>query len=100
MSQAGRRKLLTVEQEAIVRRAYARGATSAEAAFLAATTVSIIQARLRDQIRDLRRGRGRGGRRGKAVDPTPEEIEERKAEVLARRLLMMHPKFYDATNLD
>lgn len=94
------KKLLSAEQERIVRLAYARGATSAEAAFLAATTVSIIQARLRDQIKDLRRGQGKGGRRGKAVDPTPEEIEIRKAEVLQRRLLVMNPKFYDVHDLD
>lgn len=94
-----RAKMLTPAQEAAVRAAYARGATSAEAAFLAGVTVSVIQARLRDQIRDLRKGRGKGGRRGKAVDPTPEEIAQRRAECDRRRLLIMGPKFHDADDL-
>ena len=94
-----RAKLLSPEQEAAVRAAYARGATSAEAAFLAGVTVSVIQARLRDQIRDIRKGLGKGGRRGKAVDPTPEEIAERRAECDRRRLLIMQPKFHDPNDL-
>jgi hypothetical protein len=61
--------------------------------------VSVIQARLRDQIRDIRKGRGKGGRRGKAVDPTPEEIAERRAECDRRRLLIMQPKFHDPNDL-
>lgn len=97
---ANRRKWLTKEQEAIVRQAYANGATSAEAAFVAGITVSVLQARLKDQIADIRRGRGRGGRRGEPVDPTPEEIAQRRAECDRRRLLLMRPKFHDATNLD
>lgn len=97
---ASRKKWLTTEQEAIVRKAYARGATSAEAAFLAGVCMSTIYARLRDQIKDLRRGQGRGGRRGGAVDPTPEEIAQRRAECDERRLMLMQPKFYDPNNLD
>jgi hypothetical protein len=97
---ACRKKWLSAEQEAAVRKAYARGATSAEAAFVAGVTVSVIYARLRDQIKDLRRGQGRGGRRGEAVDPTPEEIAIRRAECDQRRLLLMRPKFYDPENLD
>jgi hypothetical protein len=97
---ACRKKWLSAEQEAAVRKAYARGATSAEAAFVAGVTVSVIYARLRDQIKDLRRGQGRGGRRGEAVDPTPEEIAMRRAECDQRRLLLMRPKFYDPENLD
>lgn len=96
----GRKQFLTREQEAAVRQAYARGATAAEAAFVAGVCVSLIYARLKDQIKDLRRGQGRGGRRGKLVDPTPEEIAIRRAECDARRLLLMRPKFYDPTNLD
>ena len=95
----GRKKFLTPEQEAIVREAYANGATSAEAAFLACVTVSVIQARLKDQIQDLRRGQGRGGRRGLAVDPTPAEIAKRRAECDRRRLLLMRPKFHDPSDL-
>ena len=83
-----------------MRDAYAKGATSAEAAFVAGVSVSMIYARLRDQISDCRRGRGRGGRRGKPVDPTPEEIAIRRAECDARRLLLMRPKFYDPDDLD
>lgn len=100
MSRGGRKKFLTAGQEAVIRKAYARGASSAEAAFLAGVTVSVIQARLRDQIADLRRGQGRGGRRGLAIDPTPEEIAERRAECDARRLMLMKPKFYDPNDLD
>lgn len=93
------KKWLTAEQERIVREAYGRGATSAEAAFLACITVSVLQARLRDQVADLRKGRGNGGRRGHAVDPTPEEIEQRRQEVDERRLRMLGMKFYDRTDL-
>ena len=96
----GLKKWLSPEQEAIVRKAYARGATSSEAAFLANVCVSLIYARLRDQIADLRRGQGRGGRRGKPVDPTPEEIAMRRAECDERRALIMRPKFNDPTDLD
>lgn len=97
---AGRKKWLSTVQEQIVREAYANGATSAEAAFVAGITVSVLQARLRDQVKDLRRGRGRGGRRGEPVDPTPQEIEQRRSECDRRRLLIMRPKLYDPTDLD
>jgi len=96
----GAKKWLTGEQEKIVRQAYANGATCREAAFLAGVTVFVLAARLEDQVRDLRRGRGRGGRRGPAVDPTPEEIEQRRAEIHARTLRLMKPRAYDPTNLD
>jgi len=95
----GRKKWLTQDQERMIRAAYARGATGAEAAFLAGVTVSVLQARLQDQIRDLRRGRGRGGRRGAAVDPTPEEIAQRRAECDERRRLIMGAEFTDRTDL-
>lgn len=94
-----RKRLLTQLEERIVRDAYGRGATSAEAAFLAGVCVSLIQSRLRDQIADLRRGRGHGGRRGKLIDPTPEEIAARRAECDARRRMLMGVKFYDPTDL-
>lgn len=92
MAASGKR-WLTPEEERIVRDAYARGATSAEAAFLACISVSVLQARLRDQVADLRRGRGNGGRRGHAVDPTPEEIEQRRREVDERRVRLLGIKF-------
>lgn len=94
------RKWLSAEQEEIVRQAYAKGATSAEAAFLAGVTVSVLQARLNDQVRDIRKGRGRGGRRGKPVDPSPEEIAQRRADCDKRRRLLMGTQLYDPTNLD
>jgi hypothetical protein len=99
MPAKGVKKWLTDEQEGVVRQAYARGATCREAAFLAGVTVFVLAARLEDQVRDLRRGRGRGGRRGPAVDPTPEEIAIRRAEVDARRLRVMRPKRYDPNDL-
>jgi hypothetical protein len=95
-----RKKFLTPEQEAVVRKTYARGGTSAEMAFVAGVCTSLIYARMKDQIKDLRRGQGRGGRRGGQVDPTPEEIAIRKAECHQRRLLLMRPKFYDPGDLD
>ena len=100
MPRAGQKKWLTAEQERIVREAYASGSTCREAAFLAGVTVSVMAARLQDQVADLRRGRGRGGRRGKAVDPTPAEIAERARQCRERLLRLMRPKFHDATNLD
>jgi hypothetical protein len=95
-----RKKYLTPEQEAAVRKSYARGGTSSEMAFVAGVCTSLIYARMKDQIKDLRRGQGRGGRRGPPVDPTPEEIAIRRAECDQRRLLLMHPKFHDRHNLD
>jgi hypothetical protein len=99
MPAKGVKKWLTQEQECVVREAYAKGATCREAAFLAGVTVFVLAARLEDQVRDLRRGRGRGGRRGPAVDPTPEEIAIRRAEVDARRLRVMRPKAYNPDDL-
>jgi len=95
-----RKKFLTPDQEAAVRKTYARGGTSSEMAFVAGVCTSLIYARMKDQIADLRRGQGRGGRRGPPVDPTPEEIAIRRAECDQRRLLLMHPKFHDRHNLD
>ena len=95
-----RKKYLTPEQEAAVRKTFARGGTSAEMAFVAGVCVSLIYARTKDQIKDLRRGQGRGGRRGPPVDPTPEEIAIRRAECDQRRLLLMRPKFHDPDDLD
>lgn len=86
-------------QERIVRDAYANGATCAEAAFVAGVTVSVLAARLKDQVKDLRRGRGNGGRRGKAIDPTPEEIAQRRAECDRRRVLLLRPLANDPKDL-
>ena len=100
MPRPGERKWLTPEQERVVRAAYARGATCREAAFLAGVTVSVMAARLRDQVADLRRGRGHGGRRGTPVDPTPDELAERRRECDERRARLMGHDFHDTPNLD
>lgn len=99
MPAKGQKKWLTAEQECVIRRAYANGATSREAAFLAGVTVFVLAARLEDQVRDLRRGRGRGGRRGPPVDPTPEEIRQRRAECDERRVRLGQPKLPDIIDL-
>ena len=91
---------MTAEQERVVRDAYARGATCREAAFLAGVTVSVMQARLHDQVADLRRGRGHGGRRGTPVDPTPQEIAARRRECDERRARLTGRDFHGTTNLD
>ena len=77
-------RLLTPEQEATVRRAIADGYTRDEAAFEAGITPARLWARLRDQLRDVRVGRGRRGRRRDFVDPTPAEIAERAAAIRSR----------------
>lgn len=74
-------QFLTDEQVLIVRQAIASGSTRDEAAAAAGITVSRLCCRLKDQLADLRVGRGR--RRGGPIPPppTPEEIRERAAEV-------------------
>jgi hypothetical protein len=58
----------------------AAGATRDEAAAAAGITRSLLEARLLDQLKDLRVGQGRRGRkRGPSVDPTPAEIRQRAA---------------------
>jgi hypothetical protein len=69
-----RPRLLTPEQEAAVRAAWASGATRDEAARAAGITVDLLLIRLKDQLADLPR-RGRGGlHRRPTPDPTEEEI--------------------------
>lgn len=95
----GQKKWLTPDQERIIREAYASGATCREAAFLAGVTERLLESRLEDQVSDLRRGRGRGGRRGPAVDPTPEEIAIRRRQCDERRARLMGGKFTDTPDL-
>lgn len=95
----GQKKWLTEEQERVVRKAYADGLTCREAAFIAGIPQRLLESRLDDQVADLRRGRGRGGRRGPPIDPTPEEIAARRAECDARRLRLMRPAAYDPDDL-
>lgn len=99
MPAKGQKKWLSDEQERVVRAAYAKGATWREAAFLAGITARLLASRLEDQIRDLRRGRGRGGRRGPPIDPTPEEIEERRRECDERRMRLKGGKLPDVIDL-
>jgi hypothetical protein len=70
-------KLLTAAQLKAVREALAAGATRDEAAIAAGISRRLLDTRLRDQLADVRVGRGRGGgrwpRKG-PPPPTPEEI--------------------------
>jgi hypothetical protein len=62
----------------------AAGATRDEAARAVGITRSLLEARLLDQLRDLRVGQGRRGqRRPPAADPTPEQIAARTAAIRA-----------------
>jgi hypothetical protein len=77
-------RFLTPEQESIIRQAWAAGLPRDEVARLAGITIHILEARKADQLADLpKRTQGvGGGRRG--VDPTPDEISDRAAEVRSR----------------
>jgi len=99
MSALGHKKWLSKEQETVVRNAYAKGATCSEAAFLAGVSPRLLAARLEDQVRDLRRGRGRGGRRGPPVDPSPEDIARMRRELDERRVRLMGGKLPDEIDL-
>lgn len=77
-------ELLTADQELLIRAALEAGMTRDEAAAAAGISRSRLDTRLRDQLADLRVGQGRRERRRGYVDPTPEEIEQRAAEVRAR----------------
>lgn len=77
------RRLLTREQEMLVRRMIAAGATQAAAAAAAGVTYSRLRTRMADQLRDLRVGRGRGGGRGAFEDIDEHEIAARAAALRA-----------------
>ena len=69
------KKLLSAEQEQRARVAFAAGSTRDAVAQLLGIGRSTLDARLRDQLRDIRTGQGKhGGRRPAAADPTEEEI--------------------------
>lgn len=79
-------ELLTPDQEAIVRQALIAGATRSEAAELIGITRRRLDTRLRDQLRDLRVGRGRRERNlrtqwNHTPDPDPETIALRAAAI-------------------
>ena len=82
-SAAAAKRPLTPEEERTLREALAGGATRNEAAAAAGITRQLLDTRLRDQLADVRVGQGRRERRRVTVDPTPEEIEQRKREVQA-----------------
>lgn len=71
--------LLTRAQEMRVRRLLADGATQAEAAAAVGVTRRRLCERLRDQLADVRVGRGRGGGGGKFQDLEVDEIYARAA---------------------
>lgn len=71
--------LLTRSQEMTVRRLLAAGATQAQAAAAVGITRRRLGERLRDQLADVRVGRGRGGGPGKFCDLEEAEIYARAA---------------------
>jgi hypothetical protein len=87
MPRKGEKCLLSKEQETAARAAFARGATRDEVAFQIGVSRSILEGRLRDQLRDVRTGQGKHSNR-RTVDPTPDEITQRIAEVHERRLML------------
>ena len=64
------KKILGPAQEADARAGLAAGLSRDDVANLIGVSRSILEARLRDQLRDCRPGRGRGGHRPPTVDPT------------------------------
>lgn len=80
----GETRYLPRDVEQMLRRLLRRGFTRDEAAAEVGITRSTLDARLRDQLADLRVGQGRRERKRRTyVDPTPEEIEQRAAEIRA-----------------
>ena len=78
------KKLLTDEQLVQARAAFKAGATRDEVAHVIGVSRSILEARLRDQLRDCRSGQGRGGgRRPPSGDPSPIEIRAATAVIRA-----------------
>jgi len=79
-----RPRFLTPAQEQTVRAAWADGVPRDEVARMAGVTIHVLEARRKDQLRDLpkrRQGLG-GGRRG--GDPTEDEIARLTREIQAR----------------
>lgn len=79
-----RPQLLTEDQERIIREALVSGSSRDEAAWLAGISRRRLDARLRDQLRDVRVGQGRGGGAKKSDPPTRDEIE-RMCEIIRSR---------------
>jgi hypothetical protein len=77
------RKTLEPAQVESARAGFARGLSRDDVARLIGITRSTLEARLRDQLRDCRPGRGRGGHRPPTADPSPAEIAAMTAEIRA-----------------
>ena len=90
MPKLGQKKLLTDDQVQRARKAFSEGLTRDQVAFAIGITRAILDARLRDQLADVKTGQGGtcGRSRRRIEDPTPEEMQARIAEVHARRLRM------------
>lgn len=80
-AKADGRRLLTRQQEMLVRRLIAAGSTQAEAAAAAGVSYSRLRTRMADQLRDLRVGRGQRKRGGRFDEIAEDEIAAR-AEAL------------------
>jgi hypothetical protein len=87
MPRKGDKQLLTKQQEKLARAAFAKGSTRDEVAFLLGVSRSILEGRMKDQLRDVRTGQGRHSYR-RRVDPTEEEIQQRIEDIHKRRLLL------------
>lgn len=97
------RRSLTRRQEMLIRRLLAGGATQDEAAAAAGITRRRLQERLRDQLSDVRVGRGRGGGPGRFADIDEEEIYARAAALREtwtpeRRMEAWNPLWRPADN--
>lgn len=80
----GNARYLPKDVEQMLRRLLRRGFTRDEAAAVVGITRSTLEARLRDQLADIRVGQGRRERKRRTqADPTPEEIAHRAAEIRA-----------------
>ena len=77
------KKLLTPAQVDGARAGFGRGMSRDDVARLLGISRSILEHRLRDQLRDCRPGRGHGGHRPPTADPTPAEIALACAEIRA-----------------
>jgi hypothetical protein len=81
MGDGTHKKFLSPEQESLVRRMLAGGASITETAAAAGITVRRLRTRQEDQLADVRVGRGRGGGPRRWRDPTPEEIAAATAQI-------------------
>lgn len=77
-------RMLTPAQCRTIRKALASGATRDEAAFEAGISRRLLDTRLRDQLADVRVGRGRGGGQKNREPPSPDEIQ-RLTEIIRGR---------------